>query len=138
MHDWLNNTFIKYSLIGCVGFAVDASVLALAISGGLSKILARLVSIGVALFITWWLHRNYTFRVRTSPSFHELCRYLTSNAVGALVNYSLYCALILFFIPDMLWLALAISSIAALAINYLGARFFVFQRKNLLNQSSHK
>lgn len=125
----LSKSFSRYVVVGCIGFLIDGSFLYLAVIAGAGEYVSRVFSICVALLATWWLHRVFTFRVKEKPTFGELVRYYSSNAVGAAVNYGVYCGMVVISGGEKLWLALGVASIVALAVNYIGARLFVFRYK---------
>ena len=119
---------MRFLLVGTVGFIVDATVLALAVHvGEMSRIWARLPSFLVAVTVTWWLHRRFTFeRARNSaPSVREWLRFVLANGFGNGVNLCTYWVLIGFFnwayVP-----ALATASIIAAGINYGMSARWVF------------
>ena len=120
-----NHSFLRYTAVGGIGFLVDGGLLYLLTAMGMGEFVARIVSIILALFVTWWIHRRFTFHVEAPPSLAEVARYYASNAMGAAVNYGVYCALIL-YVTDKIWMALITASVVALAVNYAGARVVVF------------
>lgn len=120
--------FSRFCVIGGVGFLIDAAVLtALIFSVNLDPLLARLISIIVAVTACWALHRLWTFQSRDKRRLREWSRFVLVNSVGASVNYLVYAAILVITPVDSPLFALAIGSIAALAFNYLGARFFAFE-----------
>lgn len=127
----LNNSLTKYTIVGGVGFLVDGGILYLLSAIGINSLAARTASIFIALIVTWYIHRNFTFKIDAPPTLRELLKYFASNAVGASVNYLTYCSLLLFFLKDHILVALAISSILALAVNYAGAKYIVFRKESL-------
>ncbi len=123
-------TFLRFSLVGGIGFLVDAGLLILLLeTTGMGPFVARLFSYLGAATTTWALHRHHTFAEadRHDPA-RQWMRFVSVNAVGALINYGVYSALILSFdgfraVPVA---ALAVASVLALAFNYAASRRFVF------------
>ncbi len=119
--------FLRFCVVGGFGLIVDGSALiVLTRNFGLDPYFARLISIAFAVSVTWAAHRLWTFRTTESRRFGEWLRYQLTSAFGAAVNFGVYSVLIASvagFKP--LW-AMAVSSIIALAVNFLGARFFAF------------
>lgn len=116
----------RFCSVGAVGFLVDASVLELALIFGHGPIESRLLSISVALTVTWLLHRIYTFQNCQRHPLSQYGRFVLVGAFGAGLNFAVYSAL-LFFSPTLLpLLAMILSSAFALLVNYLGARYFAF------------
>ena len=95
-----------------------------------------------AVFATWRINRRYTFggvcagaradaNAAAGSSWREWWRYLAAMLGGGLVNYAAYGAVIGFG-PHVAWLpmaAVAIGSLAGMAVNFAGAKFFVFKRE---------
>ena len=80
--------------MGGTGFLVDAGLLALLIHGGWTPLPARLVSILVALTVTWQLNRRVTFAMSGAGSVGEFGQYLSLGAATSGFNYAIYAALI--------------------------------------------
>ncbi|WP_147822300.1 GtrA family protein [Salidesulfovibrio onnuriiensis] len=119
--------FWRYCIVGGVGFCVDWLILQAEVRFlGLDPVLGRFVSCFLALLVTWLLHRWFTFAAIGRPNFLELCRYLLSNGLGALVNVGIYSGMVMTMPSLGLTIPLVVASIIALAVNYCGAAFFVF------------
>jgi putative flippase GtrA len=125
--------FLRFLVAGAAGFGVD-SVLLLAFTQllGWPALLARLASLAIAITSTWLINRLWTFRnsPRSRSIGAEFLSYTAVQGTGAATNYAIY-AVIVSLIGRASWqllLALAAGSAAALAVNYFGARKFVFRR----------
>lgn len=119
--------FARFCIIGALGFLIDAALLILLVDAmGLNPFLARLMSILAAVTACWALHRAWTFRSRDGRRLREWSRFLLVNGIGASINYLVFSAALLLSIVDAPLAALAFGSIAALAFNYAGSRFFAF------------
>jgi putative flippase GtrA len=121
--------FLRFAVVGVVGFVVDAGVLQALISlAGWGPIEARAVAIPVAVFATWLLNRTITF-AHDGPALPSLARYAAVSAAGASVNFAVYTVLV--FASQAMAarpiLPLAIASIVALVVNYLGSKHFAFR-----------
>ena len=120
-----------FGLVGLVGFLVDAGVLYL-LKSTLGLYFGRLVSFVCAVFATWVLNRLLTFRHRFSGLSlkHEFGRYFVMMLGGGLVNYLSY-ALLVYSVEAIanqpIW-GVAVGSLAGMMVNYLLAKFFVFQK----------
>jgi putative flippase GtrA len=126
----LEHSFWRYCIVGALGFAVDWSILQFCVRVfGVGPVVARVFSTFAALTATWLLHRQFTFSVASQINFSEWFRYMLSNGVGALVNFCVYSGMVLVWPRLGLTIPLAIASVVALAINYFGAAYFVFNHK---------
>lgn len=123
--------FMRFGLVGTLGFVVDAGVMQLLVSfAGLGAIEARAISIPAAVFATWVLNRTFTFgKTADDPLLPSLVRYAAVSAGGATVNFIVYSALVLASstLAARPMIPLAIASIVALVFNYLGSKHFAFR-----------
>jgi putative flippase GtrA len=120
----------RFLLVGSVGFVVDASALLLLVHAAhASPIWARIPSFIIAVTVTWWLHRNFTFAAarHTAPSIREWLFFIVANALGNGLNLCLYWLLVWKFAWAPL-AALALASVVAAAINYHVSAQWVFRR----------
>lgn len=127
----LRGQFARFAVVGTIGFAVDASVLTVAVSvTGMGPYLARVLSFGVAATVTWYLNRRYTFSTRraSSGALSQWSRFVAVNALGACINFAVYAALIASsdIARRFLLLAVAAGSVAGLVSNFTLSRAFVF------------
>lgn len=123
--------FFKFSLVGTLGFVVDAASLQILVSlAGINPYLSRLFSYLLAATTTWWLNRRFTFAAGSDGCWKgQWLRYLVVNAAGGGVNYGVY-ALCLFLselVRQHLYLGVAAGSIAGLAVNFTASRYLVFK-----------
>jgi putative flippase GtrA len=123
------NRFLRFVLVGGIGFVVDAGVLALLLAATqLDPFLARLVSIGLALTATWMLNRHLTFAPSSRGLAREGTRYGGVGIATSLVNYLVYSALLLAMPATPPLAALAVASLVAMALSFLGYSRLVFDR----------
>ena len=122
-------TLLRFGLVGGLGFLTDAAILqSLLATTLLDPISARLVSIGLALFVTWLLNRYLTFAPSSRGTVVEGARYGGIGIASSALNYAVYAALIL-AVPSMVPLAaLAIASVIAMGFSFLGYSRLVFDR----------
>lgn len=117
--------FLRFCLVGGVGFIVDFLVLQALIIFGFTPQFARIYSILLALQVTFVLHRQFTFRVQHSW-WRAWIKFMASNALGALVNYACFVFALNFVshTPAML-----IATVIALFFNYWANKRYVFRPK---------
>lgn len=126
--------FLRFSLVGAAGFLVDESVLALMHSVfGLNALMARVISIMMAMTFKWSGNRLVTFRAHaaTGPRAiaREWLRFVGANGIGALINYGVFAALLRLAPPplDNAYLATAIGVGVGLIFNFTLSRIYVFR-----------
>ena len=125
--------FLRFCVVGGVGFCVDAAVLLLLVGvAGLDPVAARFASFACAVLATFELNRRWAFAgAPPQPYLHRLAAYLGVQGVGFLFNLGVYSASYL-LLPAPLnapVLSLAYASVLALVVNFAGARFVVFRRR---------
>jgi putative flippase GtrA len=122
--------FIRFLIVGALGFVVDVGVLYLALHVGFGYFSGRAISFLCAVLVTWQINRQFTFTKRSKiPVLNEALRYLAAMALGGFVNYAAYTATVLMArdIPLLPLLAVAIGSIAGLLVNFFSAKRWVFK-----------
>lgn len=127
----LATSFVRFCVIGGVGFVVDCAVLlALMHWASADALAARLVSFACAVLVTFDLNRRWTFRdAAPRPFLVEFLAYLGIQGFGFVCNFGIYAACYFALRPSQTapLVSLAIASAGALLVNYAGARFLVFR-----------
>lgn len=123
--------FIRFCIAGTIGFVVDAGVLELLVRAlDASPYVARIGSFVCAATVTWWINRHYTFGSTKAPTRAEWLGYVGLMVGGAAVNYGVFAAYVAWWDTGrrMLWLGVALGSVAGLAVNFLTSSRLVFGR----------
>jgi len=124
-------TFVRFSIVGTIGFLIDTAVLYLLLYGaGLGPYAGRVCSFLVAASANWLLNRVFTFRdARSEPHGRQWLSFVVVCTVGALANYGVYALVIAHGQASVLLpgIAVAAGSVAGLAFNYTLSRRFVFR-----------
>jgi putative flippase GtrA len=131
--------FLRFAVVGAGGCVVDSAVLLLAHHGaGLDPYLSRAISIFAAMNFTWFGNRELTFRAHAATGPQEVLaewsRFILTNAVGALMNYGVYAAIVRFAPPptNNIYTALVVGVAAGLVFNFTLSRKFVFREPPVL------
>ena len=120
----------RFGVVGGTGFLVDAGLLALLIHGGWTPLPARVVSILVALTVTWQLNRRVTFAMSGAGSVGEFGQYLSLGAATSGFNYAIYAALIASGVTRSPFVALMAGSAAAMVVTFVGLDRVVFRKRH--------
>ncbi|MER8952575.1 GtrA family protein [Mesorhizobium sp. M0833] len=119
----------RFIVAGSIGFVADAAALWLVLTiAPLGPFAARIISIGFALSVTWLINRHLTFSPSSRGVAQEGARYGGVGIATSLVNYFVYCAMLfaLPMVPPLI--ALAVASLVAMALSFLGYSKLVFDR----------
>jgi putative flippase GtrA len=130
-HLAIGRQFIRFAIVGTLGFAVDAALLYLCLHGtGLGLYGGRLVSYLVAATTTWYFNRKFTFTGSDeSAPMRQWMRFVTTNGLGGLINYGTYSFVVAYWgaVPLVPLIGVAVGSISGLGVNFTASRLFVFK-----------
>ena len=125
--------FLRFGVVGTVGFVVDTAVLYAGLALGLGLYGGRAVSYLAAATTTWALNRAWTFRGQgqgqgQAPVMRQWALFVVINLVGFAFNYGTYAALIatVAFVAQYPVIGVAAGSLAGMMGNFLLSRRFVF------------
>jgi putative flippase GtrA len=120
---------VKFALAGLVGFAIDAGLLHLGLTLGLSAAAARAISILSAMQVTFLINGLVIFKcVTLRNGARHWAGYMVSSGFGNFCSYMIFITLTSLHgsIVSKAWIAFPASTFAAYSINFAGARFLVF------------
>jgi putative flippase GtrA len=126
--------FLRFALIGSLGFLVNEAALYLLLRlGHLNKDQGFFPAFLVAVTFTWWGNRTITFREHAADKglLGEWAAFLVANSFGLLANAAVYFSLV-HFAPSPAsnpQIALAAGTLTGMLFNFASSQRFVF-RKN--------
>jgi putative flippase GtrA len=126
----VGSQFFHFALIGTLGFLVDATALQAFLNiAGLDLYSGRVGSFLIAVTFTWAMNRRFTFQSFDPRMLREWGRFLAANALGAVANLGVYAVLVagVNMVAAHPVLGVAAGSVAGLAVNFAGSRYFVFR-----------
>ncbi len=123
--------FLKFGIVGVIGFVVDTAFLYLGISAlGLSRIAAGFFAFPFAVTTTWIGNRLYTFKdAPREPPAKQWAKFAAVCAVGIVFNrgtYSLMVSLIP-FVYDYPVFGLLGGTAAGMFFNFFASKKLVFR-----------
>lgn len=122
--------FLKFGVVGTIGFVVDTAVLYAGLALGLGLYGGRAVSYLAAATTTWALNRAWTFRgAGGGPVLRQWAIFVAVNLIGFACNYGTYAALV-WSVPLVAAhpvLGVAAGSLAGMVGNFVLSRRFVFR-----------
>jgi putative flippase GtrA len=120
---------VRFVFAGGIGFVTDAAALWLLLTvTPLGPFVARILSIGFALCATWQINRHLTFSPSRRGVAREGARYGGVGIATSVVNYLVYSAILLALPAAPPLAALAIASLVAMTLSFLGYSRLVFDR----------
>jgi putative flippase GtrA len=119
-HPGITGQIMRFTIVGLLGFVVDAAILKSFVYLGAGPIAARVVSLAGAVTFTWALNRSMTFAAGVAPSWREYSQYILNSLVGMLINYATYSAAVFLHVP--LLISLAIGTVAGSVFNFVAYR----------------
>ncbi len=118
--------FIRYCIVGGIGFCTDGGLLQAGIHLlGLGPLAARAPSFLTAVLVTWYLNRGFTFRMKHKSFRESFPAYIAANAAGLAINFGTYSAGVL--LSDTLaqypLIPLAVGAVIGMAFNFFAAKW---------------
>lgn len=118
---------LKFALVGASGILVNEGILYLSLSMGLSEAIAGLIAIEASILSNFTLNDLWTFRSRRKGSIlWRLVKYHASVALGAVIMYSTYMALI-FLLGLNPYASMFVGIILGFLANYLLSEIIVWR-----------
>ena len=118
----LAGQILRFTIVGGLGFVVDAGILKTLVHFQAHQAAARVASLAAAVTFTWWANRTLTFEPGRGPSWREFGAYVLSSLIGLAINYAVY----------SLAVALGAPLIASVAIGTIAGSVFNFVRYRVL------
>lgn len=127
----LAREFLRFGVVGTIGFVVDTAVLYAMLGLGAGLYAGRAVSYVAAASVTWLLNRVWTFRDRGAgqKAHRQWAAFVVVNLGGFALNYGTYAALVAFvpLVAAHPVLGVAAGSLAGMFSNFFLSRALVFR-----------
>jgi len=119
-----------FVVVGAIGFLIDAGILTALMTGAdFGHYSARAISFTVAVTATWYINRRWVFeRGAIEMTGREYTSYLLVQVIGAVINLSVFVAVIEFIpgLGEIPVVPLALGAAVALVFNFSAASRLVF------------
>lgn len=125
--------FLKFSMVGLFVYVVDALLFWMLLNMTHATLLSRVGSTAVAMTVSWWLNKTFTFSDTKSVNHQlQLAKFMVSQTPGALTNIAVSTMVYIEFglFKENPFLSVALGSCAGLAVNFMMANQFVFKNSS--------
>lgn len=125
--------FLRFCIVGGIAFVTDTACLELFVYLGFTTALARMLSLTIALHVSYLLHGCFTYDGHRGYTRATWLQFLGSNIFGALMNYAIFLGVVHLALvgnerADRL-AGMVIGTALSLGFNYWANKRFAFARK---------
>ena len=113
----------RFGLVGVSNTAVDFAVFFLLTAAGAKAAVAQAIAYGAGMANSYIWNRRWTFQVKRKANIKEVLRFLVVNGLSFGASLAVLLAAERF---ASLWLAKLSATIAGMAVNFIGSRYWVF------------
>lgn len=128
--------FLRFCIVGGIAFMADYALLELFVRLGTGTATARMVSLALALHVSYFLHGVFTYRGHRGYTRATWLQFMGSNILGALINYGLFLLVVALapFADDRFTrlAGMVIGTAISMGFNYWANKRFAFARKEPL------
>ena len=125
----ISKEFIKFSVVGISALIFETFLIFCLYKVGIDPKYSRIISIPLAILLTWYLNRTFTFKNKNTQKIKQYGKYFFVIIFGVSINYSVY-LYILGLIGERQFsyvIAICFGSISSMLFNFLFAKFIVFK-----------
>jgi putative flippase GtrA len=128
----LQKDFVRFCIVGGVGFIVNALLLKLFVDyGHLRVYIAQAVAAEIALFLNFLFHHNWTYKHKTeNKTIKQLIIQFHLASWAAIFGSALVVAVLVNKFKLSLILSLAISSVIALFWNFFWSKYIIWRNND--------
>ena len=118
-----------FVVAGGTAFVTDVAVFhALNSWAGINLLIARFLSITVAMIVSFLINRAITFAMPGAPRIVEFLRFAAVGWVSSALNYALFACTMLARPETAPVIAIAFATAISMVVSYLGMRLAVFRK----------
>jgi putative flippase GtrA len=116
--------------VGGLGLGTDLAIFTIIIAVAAHPLLARLLSLAVATFLTWRLNRALTFERSGRHPADEAMRYAIVAGCAQTISYAVFAVLVVTAMKDVPQLAVLAGAAAGALFSYAGQLLFAFRPRH--------
>lgn len=125
----LSKRIIKFSFVGLIALLFESVLLFILHNFGIDPVFGRIISLPLAIILTWLLNRRITFRNKNPQKIKQLLKYFIFVITGMSINYLAYLLVIdlLKNQPFSYLIAICFGSASSMSFNFLSSNFIIFK-----------
>lgn len=121
--------FIKFNVVGVLNTLVDFGVYTLLTSLGLNNLIAQCISYTCGMLNSYLFNTLWTFRVEKQRTLSEFIKFACVNLVSLGASLGMLYICKNWFMIENDILSKLIATPISMAVNFIGNKLFVFQKK---------
>lgn len=120
--------YYTFGIIGGTAFIIDTGTFTM-LHAQLGYAISRMISILIAMTFAWLANRTFTFKTQKKISLREWIKYVSTNAIGAFINLSIFLSLchISLFLKTYYLIPLMLATSVSMVSNFTFAKHYVFR-----------
>jgi len=118
---------LRFLGVGGLGLTIDLAIFTLVIAQFQHPLIARLISLAAATFVTWRLNRALTFDRSGRHPADEAMRYATVAIAAQAVSYAIFAFLVVTMLAAAPQLAVLVGAATGALVSYSGQTLFAFR-----------
>ena len=128
-HTKVSIEFIKFGIVGTTALIFESSLILIFFKVGLDPKYSRIITIPLAILLTWYLNRTFTFKNKNKQKIKQYGKYFMVIMFGISINYSVYIYFLELFqtVRYGFILALCLGSISSMFFNFAFSKFIIFK-----------
>ena len=121
--------FLKFGIVGTTALIFESCLIFIFFKVGLDPKYSRIITIPLAILLTWHLNRTFTFKNNNKKKIKQYSKYFIVIMFGISINYSVYLYFLELFQTVKLGyiIALCLGSISSMFFNFSFSKFIIFK-----------
>jgi len=125
----ITKEFVRFSIVGVIALIFETFLIFILYKVGIDPQYGRIISIPLAILLTWYLNRTFTFKNKNPKKLKQYGKYLFVIMFGISINYSVY-LYVLGLIEERQFsyiIAICCGSLSSMFFNFGFSKFQIFK-----------
>ena len=125
----ISKEFFKFSVVGVTALIFETCLIFVLYKIGIDPKYGRIISIPLAILLTWYLNRTFTFKNKNQKKIKQYGKYFFVIIFGISINYSIYLYVLQLMEERQFSYVIAIccGSLSSMFFNFGFAKYQVFK-----------